>query len=415
MNKLINWTLGSFFRTLGRFLFYIIITLLLSYLLKDIKLPGLFDILNVEADSNDAWFYNIENYGSTQWYWYNHTSSGYSETTGYLDSRSLYYENVELNGDPQLRYYEFPALSNANIHTNGVSISYYVNQIFAQGYLYNLTSYVCFSSSNVNNIEPSVSTGYSAINAINHSMGYHVSVKTKLNNVTAPLTIDTLSNCYAITSLISSTGSYPWVNLRFKNSTNINTAIIFIGYDIEALGIYNASLQQYVQNAINNSGLASASSISQVQSSVNQVQQELDDVNTSIENQTAQQQQNHDELMDNLNDDDTSQSTNSASNFFSNFNTNTHGLTGIITAPLSAIQSLTSSTCTPLVIPLPFVNENLTLPCMRSIYTQYFGGFMQLYDIITLGIISYWVMVRIFGLVKDFKNPEHDEIEVVDL
>lgn len=116
-----------------------------------------------------------------------------------------------------------------------------------------------------------------------------------------------------------------------------------------------------------------------------------------------------------INNSDSSQATNDASNFFSNFTTDNHGLTGIITAPLNAINSLTNAQCTPLVLPLPFVNENLTLPCMRGIYEEYFGSFMILYDVITLGIASYWVMVRIFGLVKDFKNPEHDEIEVLDL
>lgn len=122
-----------------------------------------------------------------------------------------------------------------------------------------------------------------------------------------------------------------------------------------------------------------------------------------------------DDITDSINDDNVSGATNKASNFFSNFTTNTHGLTSIITAPLSAIQSLTSATCSPLVLPLPFVNSNLTLPCMRPIYVDNFGGFMTLYDTITLGIVSYWILVRIFALVKDFKNPEHDEVEVMEL
>ena len=118
---------------------------------------------------------------------------------------------------------------------------------------------------------------------------------------------------------------------------------------------------------------------------------------------------------DAITDDNVSGATKDASDFFSSFSTNTHGLTGIITAPLSAIQSLTSTSCSALELPLPFVNETLTLPCMRDIYVSNFGSFMTLYDTITLGIISYWIMVRIFSLVKDFKNPDHDEIEVMDL
>lgn len=120
-------------------------------------------------------------------------------------------------------------------------------------------------------------------------------------------------------------------------------------------------------------------------------------------------------INDSINDVSTTDAINDGSSFFNNFTTNQHGLTGIVTAPLTAIQSLTSATCSPLVLPLPFVNQDLTLPCMRPIYQSTFGGFMTLYDIITLGIVSYWIMVRIFSLVKDFKNPDHDEIEVVDL
>lgn len=46
MKKLINWTCGSFFRTLGRFAFYILIGYILSCLInfKEIKLPSLWDV-----------------------------------------------------------------------------------------------------------------------------------------------------------------------------------------------------------------------------------------------------------------------------------------------------------------------------------------------------------------------------------
>lgn len=122
------------------------------------------------------------------------------------------------------------------------------------------------------------------------------------------------------------------------------------------------------------------------------------------------------DLNDTVNDDDVSGATDEASDFFSDFSTNTFGLTSIITAPLTLIQSLTSSSCTTLHLPLPYLdNKYLDLPCMSTIYQSYFGTFFTLYQTITYGIIAYWVCVRIFNQVKDFKNPEHDEIEVVDL
>ncbi len=122
------------------------------------------------------------------------------------------------------------------------------------------------------------------------------------------------------------------------------------------------------------------------------------------------------ETNDTLKDDNTSEASGEAESFFSGFSTDTHGLTSIITAPLNLIGSITSSTCSPLGLKVPFVkNKTLNLPCMSSIYKKHFGSFFTIYQTITFGIISYWVCVRIFALVKDFKNPEHDEVEVMDL
>lgn len=121
------------------------------------------------------------------------------------------------------------------------------------------------------------------------------------------------------------------------------------------------------------------------------------------------------DLNDNLTDSDTTGATDSASDFFSGFTSNTFGLTSIITSPLNLIKSLTSKSCTPLNLTIPFVNKSLQLPCMSSIYSEHFSSFLTIYQTITFGITSYWICIRIFALVKDFKNPDRDEIEVMDL
>lgn len=131
----------------------------------------------------------------------------------------------------------------------------------------------------------------------------------------------------------------------------------------------------------------------------------LDETTNSINN-----------LDNTINDSSIGSSANDGASFLNNFSTDTFGLTAIITAPLSLIQSITSSSCSTLNLPLPYLNNKyLTLPCMSSIYQQYFGTLFTLYQTITFGVIAYWVCIRIFNLVKDFKNPEHDEIEVMDL
>lgn len=150
-------------------------------------------------------------------------------------------------------------------------------------------------------------------------------------------------------------------------------------------------------NNIENLQQNTLNSVQNVQSQVSQVQEQITDIDGTLK------------------DDNTQGAQDSAGGFFNDFTTDTHGLTAIITAPLSLISSITSSSCSPLVLPLPFVDKDLTLPCMGVIYSNYFGSFLSIYQVITFGIIAYWVCVRIFNLVKDFKNPDHDEIEVLDL
>ena len=145
---------------------------------------------------------------------------------------------------------------------------------------------------------------------------------------------------------------------------------------------------------------------------INQNQNTENIINNQNQN-TQQIIQGQEDIKDSITDDTVD--TGSAGGFFEDFEDNDHGLSDIITLPLNFIKSLTSNTCSPLSVPLPFVNQNLSLPCMSEIYSQYFGAFFSIYQAVTTGLIGYWVAVRIFGLVKGFKDPEDDKIEVMDL
>lgn len=141
---------------------------------------------------------------------------------------------------------------------------------------------------------------------------------------------------------------------------------------------------------------------------------QLDDINKN-QQETNEKLDDISGKLDDLKDDDVNGSKDTAENFFDDFTTDDFGLSDIITVPLETIKSITSKTCNPLILPLPFVNENLTLPCIRTIFEENFSSILTIYQTVTFGLIAYYVIVRIFNLVKDFKNPEHDEIEVMDL
>lgn len=102
------------------------------------------------------------------------------------------------------------------------------------------------------------------------------------------------------------------------------------------------------------------------------------------------------------------------SDFFDDFTSDDFGLSDIITIPLTTIQSLTSKTCSPLSIPIPFTNNSVSLPCMTEIYNQ-FPTIYNLWKIVSFGIISYLIAIDIFHIVKGFKDPESDKVEVLDL
>lgn len=204
-------------------------------------------------------------------------------------------------------------------------------------------------------------------------------------------------------------------NLHLKNPESYSSLITGLGVfvadyipaSVQHPKDYDGSFNS-LQNSLN--------SIASNQNSLSSQQQQILQQQQTI---IMEQQQTTDavnDVNDTLTDDDTTGATSEASDFFSGFNSNTFGLTSIVTAPLNLIQSLTSQSCSPLHLPLPYLdNKYLDLPCMSSVYSQFFGNFFTLYQTITFGIVAYWVCVRIFNQVKDFKNPEHDEIEVLDL
>lgn len=140
------------------------------------------------------------------------------------------------------------------------------------------------------------------------------------------------------------------------------------------------------------------------------------DSNDTVANKIDETNNKLQETQDYLEDDNTSGANGSASGFFNNFNNTDHGgLSGIVSAPMRLVNALSSSSCSALSFPLPFVNEQVTLPCMSPIYSQHFGAFLTLYRLITTGLIGYWVCIKLYGKVRAIKKPEDDRIEVLEL
>lgn len=131
----------------------------------------------------------------------------------------------------------------------------------------------------------------------------------------------------------------------------------------------------------------------------------------AIKDLTEQEKENNEKLLD----DDKENNIDKAGSFFKDYSYNDHGLTGVVTAPLELIKSLTTASCSPLTFELPIVHNVVTLPCMSSIYKQYFGVFFTLWQMITTGMISYTVLLNMYSQVRKLQNPNNDKIEVINL
>lgn len=103
------------------------------------------------------------------------------------------------------------------------------------------------------------------------------------------------------------------------------------------------------------------------------------------------------------------------SDFFNNFSSQDFGLSQIITLPLTTIQSLANTSCVSLNIPIPFTNSTIPLPCMTQVYQTYIPTIFNIWQVVSFGIIAYFICIDIVHLVKGFKDPDSDKVEVLDL
>ncbi len=313
-------------------------------------------------------------------------------------------------------YLIYTSGSEVSIGSNGIFWAIQSPVNFNHNYLYSVTALVCYNSKANNTFQfltgtsgdldafeyplySDVYNNWSPNDYIYLSDGGHSSLR--------------LNTCRNVSGFINPNKTGNFLGLRLKNSggTIASQYVWLLGLKVESLGVDSDALRSILRESISKSGLATAQSIEEVKKSQQQIKQEIAGM------QQKQQQTNEklDTLNDNITNSDSTGATNDASGFFEGFTTDTFGLTSIITAPLNLIKSITSSTCTPLTLSMPFIKQNVTIPCMTQIYSNYFGSFLTVYQLITFGLVSYWVCVHVFRMVKDFKNPEHDEIEVVDL
>lgn len=143
--------------------------------------------------------------------------------------------------------------------------------------------------------------------------------------------------------------------------------------------------------------------------------QQMTNQNNTIINQNEQIINNGNQTNNTLNDDNVDESTNKATDFFNNFDSgNTGSLTDIISLPLDFLDKLNNS-CSSIVLPVPYMGD-ITLPCLQSYLSTFIPeSFLNLIKLIVNGFLTYKIIASLIDFINSLKDPNNDDLEVMDL
>lgn len=378
MKKILNWSIGSFIRTIGRVLAYLFIGFILSLLATHFGF-----VMSVKADTTpNYWITNTD--VPTYFDLFDCTES----TCNRVGSSNYTNEMIELNetGGRQFTV----TTRQYNLKGNGIVIRTSSNARYNVGYLYQTTFYVC-SDAIMDNATHSIYPSYYG-DAFTNKNVYQSSNYYNLSGL--PGLAPQWENCYAFSTIFSPGENGTYINLRLKSTSKINGYYALVGFKSESLGLYSGEVKSIVQN----SGFATASSVDEVKQATNEVKQEIQSTN------------------DTLNNADTNGAQNDADSFFNGFDDgDTGSLMNLVKLPLKFLNSLNNS-CQAIELDTGVIGK-FRLECLSTtLYNQ--SGFSGLFNIIKLilnGVVMYGCIRKIISVVQKLKNPDDDEIEVMDL
>lgn len=370
MTKIFHSIFYSFFRTIGRIFAYLSIGFLLAIVCS--KLGINFGFIQVNASTIPGWASNLPSLSRVDFYDCNSNGCTTAINTA-NEGLSTDYGNRDM----------IVTTSQVSIAQNGVKIAYPFIQ--KKGYLYQSIFYVC-SSTNINNSTFEI---YSSVagNTKNHNNIFNDTAYATMNNVPGDGS-QSFNSCRQIIGIVVPENDNLWFNVKMTSKTTIKSYIQVVGVETKELGLYTDTIRQIVENSNGN-----------VVEAVDKVTEETKKTN------------------DTLNDTNITESDTELNSFFSNFDDgDTGSLMNLISLPLSYLENLKGS-CKNVNLPLPYFG-NVQLQCMStSVYNQNndLKPIFVLVKLLINGIICYKCLKGLIYFIKDLKEPEKDNLEVLDL
>lgn len=390
IKKIANWTFGSVFRTFGRIIAYVIFGLAVSYLLSslDFRISDLF-LDNVKAETFQNGYGVVVQYQDASHntafpydniYYYKEENSATSN--GAQPNLTNFYNSMDVS-DIRGGRFEAPFLISWPIISTTSSSTIYGQDYCDRWDWRSIDSYnnvIQWQCGRVSSSQDSTITDREYITPVVNLAVYVVYTD---GNIT-----------YCTISNERNTISCPVPNKSTTTTVRYITISSYVRFTGSTSQTYKVGITNYFNKYASDANII------------------IDNQNQNTQSIIQQQENNTQQILDS----NTTQAENDAQGFFDDFDVpDVGGLSAIITAPLNTIRSLLSSTCSKLILPLPYVNENLELPCMNEIYTEHFGLFFSLYQTIILAIVAYRCIRSIYFDITGFTNPDDDRIEVMDL
>lgn len=224
---------------------------------------------------------------------------------------------------------------------------------------------------------------------------------------------------------MSTNGLYS-LSINFNNNS---TSVSAFGVSVYRLtfsnnmayqnSVYSSYIYDYLQNWVyprlngieTNTG-ATSQQLQWIYSYLqNYIYNELQSQNNAIEETK--------ESVDNINNNITNDNVDDQGDFFTNFDSGDEGsLTDLIALPLDFISSLNNA-CTPISFPtINFHNFTftLTIPCMSTlVYSHFNSNLINLLRLLINGIILYRMLVWFIDFIRGLKDPQNDDLEVMEL
>lgn len=389
IKKISNWLVGSFFRTIGRFLAIAGIVILFYIIASKsgLKLTDLLGISRVYADETFT-------YSSSLW---SYTSSSASNCNVSLRNCTInsYVSNLQLNNPQSVDYINTIRLYAYASDTNKFKSSNY----------YNFKYEVCQSNKDFNKIK--TGRGFSwQYNTSNAATGSTAGDPTQFSYRIDDKVGD--NNCYYLTFSAKPPVDSRYIGFFFTYTgygDNPNIAVIpDIDYFNSTGGSYNVkSLSVTYSQDVN----------ATIQNSTNQIiNNQNENTNTIINNQN----ENTEQIIDTLTDD-TINNSDIENGLDLDYDTSqSYGaFSGFLLLPLTWVQQILApqDSCSAINLPLPYMeNKYLTLPCMNEFWNS-MGLVADLISLVWIAVVGVRIFNGLYLLVVDVTSTE-DNAEKLD-